>query len=82
MLAPHQPPHLPRLGQTPVNEYPFPIYRPTFDSNGVVPYPTQQSMHYPKLGYRIPLVSALVLKFNSPESTLKLNGQVSYIQDG
>ncbi len=48
------------LDETLVNEYTFPIYNPTYDSNAVVPYPTQQTMRYPKPGYPNPLVSAHV----------------------
>jgi len=48
------------LDETLVNEYTFPIYNPTHDSNAVVPYPTQQTMRYPKPGYPNPLVSAHV----------------------
>jgi dipeptidyl aminopeptidase B len=46
--------------ETLVNEYTFPIYNPTQDSNAVVPYTTQQTMRYPKPGYPNPLVSAYV----------------------
>lgn len=48
------------LDETLVNEYTFPIYNPTYDSNEVVPYPTQQTMRYPKPGYPNPLVSVHV----------------------
>jgi dipeptidyl aminopeptidase len=51
------------LDETLVNEYTFPIYNPTFDSNEVVPYPTQQTMRYPKPGYPNPFVSAHVFDF-------------------
>ena len=48
------------LDETQVNEYTFLIYNPTFDLNEVVPYPTQQTVRYPKPGYSNPLVSAHV----------------------
>ncbi|KAH9991150.1 dipeptidyl peptidase IV N-terminal region-domain-containing protein [Russula vinacea] len=48
------------LDETLVNEYTFPIYNPTDDSDAVVPYTTQQTMRYPKPGYPNPLVSASV----------------------
>ena len=73
------------LDETQVNEYTFPIYNPTFDPNEVVPYPTQQTMRYPKPGYPNPLVSAHVFdleqylgessmgtSFDPAESTLEL----------
>ncbi|KAF8493019.1 dipeptidyl aminopeptidase [Russula emetica] len=73
------------LDETLVNEYTFPIYNPTFDSNEVVPYPTQQTMRYPKPGYPNPIVSAHVFdlerylgessigtSFDPAESTLEL----------
>ena len=46
--------------ETLVNEYTYPIYNPTYDSDVVVPYPTQLTMRYPKPGYPNPLVSAHV----------------------
>lgn len=49
--------------ETLVNEYTFPIYNPTYESDTVVPYPTQQTMRYPKPGYPNPLVSAHVFDF-------------------
>ena len=36
------------LGETLADEYTFPVYNPTFDSNEVVPYPTKQTMSYLK----------------------------------
>ena len=73
------------LDETLVNEYTFPIYNPTFDSNEIVPYPTQETMRYPKPGYPNPLVSAHVFdleryldessmgtSFDPAESTLEL----------
>jgi dipeptidyl aminopeptidase len=46
--------------ETLVNEYTFPIYNPTDNADTVVPYPSQQTMRYPKPGYPNPLVSAHV----------------------
>jgi dipeptidyl aminopeptidase len=46
--------------ETLVNEYTFPIYNPTYDANTVAPYPSEQTMRYPKPGYPNPLVSAHV----------------------
>ena len=46
--------------ETQVDEYTYPIYNPTSDSDTVVPYPTQMTMRYPKPGYPNPLVSAHV----------------------
>ena len=46
--------------ETQVNEYTYPVYNPTYDSDTVVPYPTQLTMRYPKPGYPNPLVSAHV----------------------
>ena len=46
--------------ETQVSEYTFPIYNPTNDADTVVPYPSQQTMRYPKPGYPNPLVSAHV----------------------
>lgn len=73
------------LDETLVNEYTFPIYNPTLDSNEVVPYPTQETMRYPKPGYPNPVVSAHVFdleryigessmstSFDPAESTLEL----------
>jgi dipeptidyl aminopeptidase B len=73
------------LDETQVNEYTFPIYNPTSDSDEVVPYPTQETMRYPKPGYPNPLVSAHVFdlerylgessmgtSFDPAESTLEL----------
>lgn len=71
--------------ETLVDEYTFPIYNPTHDSDTVVPYPTQQTMRYPKPGYPNPLVSAHVFdlerflsessignNYDPAESTLEL----------
>jgi dipeptidyl aminopeptidase B len=46
--------------ETLVEEYTFPIYNPTSDSDNVVPYTTQLTMRYPKPGYPNPLVSVHV----------------------
>ncbi|KAH8989460.1 dipeptidyl aminopeptidase [Lactarius akahatsu] len=46
--------------ETLVEEYTFPIYNPTDDSDAVVPYTSQQTMRYPKPGYPNPLVSVHV----------------------
>lgn len=42
--------------ETLVEEFTFPIYNPTDDSDAVVPYTTQLTMRYPKPGYPNPLV--------------------------
>ncbi|KII86043.1 hypothetical protein PLICRDRAFT_44497 [Plicaturopsis crispa FD-325 SS-3] len=46
--------------ETSVDEYSFPIYNPTEDSNAVIPYTTDITMKYPKPGYSNPLVSVHV----------------------
>ncbi|KAI0249668.1 dipeptidyl aminopeptidase [Lactifluus subvellereus] len=46
--------------ETLVEEYTFPIYNPTPDSDTVVPYTKQLTMRYPKPGYPNPLVSVHV----------------------
>jgi dipeptidyl aminopeptidase B len=46
--------------ETLVEEYTFPIYNPTYDSDTVVPYTNQRTMRYPKPGYPNPLVSVHV----------------------
>ncbi|KAI9440877.1 dipeptidyl aminopeptidase [Lactarius indigo] len=46
--------------ETLVEEYTFPVYNPTDDSDAVVPYTSQQTMRYPKPGYPNPLVSVHV----------------------
>ncbi|CAK5273743.1 unnamed protein product [Mycena citricolor] len=43
-----------------VDEYTFPIYNPTEDSDAVVPYPGEVKMKYPKPGYKNPLVKVAV----------------------
>ncbi|KAF9465555.1 dipeptidyl peptidase IV N-terminal region-domain-containing protein [Collybia nuda] len=46
--------------ETSVDEFNFPIYNPTEDSDTVVPYTTDVTMKYPKPGYNNPLVSVHV----------------------
>ncbi|KAG5652732.1 hypothetical protein H0H81_003931 [Sphagnurus paluster] len=46
--------------ETAVDEYSFPIYNPTGDSNAVIPYTTDIVMKYPKPGYNNPIVSVHV----------------------
>ncbi|KAI0258657.1 dipeptidyl aminopeptidase [Gloeopeniophorella convolvens] len=57
--------------ETLVEEFTFPIYNPTTDSDTVVPYTNQLTMRYPKPGYNNPLVSAHVfdLAHYTEEST-------------
>lgn len=43
--------------ETSVDEFNFPIYNPTEDSDTVVPYTKDVTMKYPKPGYNNPLVS-------------------------
>ncbi|KAJ7281993.1 dipeptidyl aminopeptidase [Mycena rebaudengoi] len=43
-----------------VDEFSFPIYNPTSDSDTVVPYTEEVKMKYPKPGYRNPLVEVAV----------------------
>lgn len=43
--------------ETSVDEFSFPVYNPTEDSNAVVPYTSDVVMKYPKPGYDNPLVS-------------------------
>lgn len=48
------------LDETLVDEYKFPIYNPSDDSNAIFPYTTDIVMKYPKPGYDNPLVSVHV----------------------
>ncbi|KAF8335110.1 dipeptidyl aminopeptidase [Amanita rubescens] len=48
------------LDETLVDEYKFPIYNPSDDSNAIYPYTTDVVMKYPKPGYDNPLVSVHV----------------------
>lgn len=48
------------LDETLVDEYKFPIYNPSGDSNAIYPYTTDVVMKYPKPGYDNPLVSVHV----------------------
>ncbi|KAJ7493362.1 dipeptidyl aminopeptidase [Mycena galericulata] len=43
-----------------VDEFTFPIYNPTEDSDTVVPYTSAVTMKYPKPGYRNPIVEVAV----------------------
>lgn len=43
-----------------VDEFTFPIYNPTEDSDTVVPYTEEVKMKYPKPGFRNPLVEVAV----------------------
>jgi dipeptidyl aminopeptidase B len=73
------------LDETLVNEYTYPIYNPTDDSDAVVAYPLQLTMRYPKPGFPNPFVSAHVFDLerflseshvggglDPPEATLEL----------
>lgn len=46
--------------ETAVDEFSFPIYNPTSDSDAVIPYTSDVIMKYPKPGYNNPLVSVYV----------------------
>jgi dipeptidyl aminopeptidase len=46
--------------ETAVDEFTFPVYNPSEDSNAVIPYTTEVTMKYPKPGYNNPLVSVHV----------------------
>jgi len=46
--------------ETSVNEFTFPIYNPTGDSDAIIPYTEEITMKYPKPGYNNPLVSVRV----------------------
>ncbi|KAF8643012.1 hypothetical protein AX16_009257 [Volvariella volvacea WC 439] len=46
--------------ETAVDEFTFPVYNPTEDSNAVIPYTSEVTMKYPKPGYNNPLVSVHV----------------------
>ncbi|KAI0065509.1 hypothetical protein BV25DRAFT_1798631 [Artomyces pyxidatus] len=72
--------------ETLVEEFTFPVYNPTQDSNAVIPYTESVTMRYPKPGYHNPLVSvhvfdlkrylaesALVSDFSAAEVTLELD---------
>lgn len=52
------------LDETLVEEYTYPIYNPTEDSNAVVPYPGHVTMKYPKPGYHNPIVSVHVFELD------------------
>jgi len=52
------------LDETLVEEYTYPIYNPTEDSNTVVPYPDHVTMKYPKPGYHNPIVSVHVFELD------------------
>jgi dipeptidyl aminopeptidase len=58
--------------ETLVEEYTFPIYNPTDDSDTVVPYTTQVTMRYPKPGYPNPLVSVHVFDLEQFLSDVEL----------
>jgi dipeptidyl aminopeptidase len=49
-----------RFDETAVDEFTFPIYNPTDDSNAVIPYTHDVVMKYPKPGYDNPLVTVHV----------------------
>lgn len=52
------------LDETLVEEYTYPIYNPTEDSDAVVPYPGHVTMKYPKPGYDNPIVSVHVFELD------------------
>ena len=52
------------LDETLVEEYTYPIYNPTEDSNAVIPYPDHVTMKYPKPGYHNPIVSVNVFELD------------------
>lgn len=52
------------LDETEVDEFTYPIYNPSDDSNAVVPYPSHVTMKYPKPGYNNPLVSVQVFELD------------------
>ena len=52
------------LDETLVDEYTFPVYNPTEDSDAVVPYPNHVTMKYPKPGYHNPIVSVHVFELD------------------
>ncbi|KAI0954671.1 hypothetical protein AcW1_006484 [Taiwanofungus camphoratus] len=53
-----------RFDETAVDDFTFPIYNPTEDSNAVIPYPDHVTMKYPKPGYNNPLVSVHVFQLD------------------
>ncbi|KAJ7074230.1 dipeptidyl aminopeptidase [Mycena amicta] len=59
-----------------VDEFTFPIYNPTEDSDAVVPYTSEVKMKYAKPGYANPLVEVAVFDIeahlNAPESQVEL----------
>ncbi|KZP28645.1 hypothetical protein FIBSPDRAFT_728579 [Athelia psychrophila] len=69
------------LDETRVDEYSFPIYNPTENSDAVVPYTKEVVMKYPKPGYNNPLVSVHVFDlgrydaagFPAADATLELD---------
>ena len=52
------------LDETLVEEYTYPIYNPTEDSNAIIPYPGHVTMKYPKPGYHNPIVSVHVFELD------------------
>ncbi|KAJ7777301.1 dipeptidyl aminopeptidase [Mycena metata] len=77
-----------------VDEFTFPVYNPTENSDTVVPYTTEVKMKYPKPGYRNPLVEVAVFdlgaylaenkttKFGNPEvQILTLNWAGRHVDD-
>ena len=63
--------------ETLVEEFTFPIYNPTDDSDAVVPYTTQLTMRYPKPGYPNPLVSVHVFDLDRFLSERAFNSEPS-----
>ncbi|KIJ94569.1 hypothetical protein K443DRAFT_12005 [Laccaria amethystina LaAM-08-1] len=49
--------------ETLIEGFTLPMYNPTEDANGGMPYTTDVTMKYPKLGYHNPLVSVHVFDF-------------------
>lgn len=64
-----------------MDEYSFPIYNPTEDSDAVIPYTKEVVMKYPKPGYNNPFVSVHVFDlgrydavgFPAADATLELD---------
>jgi dipeptidyl aminopeptidase len=54
-----------RFDETAVDEFKFPVYNPTDDSNAVIPYTSDVIMKYPKPGFNNPLVSVHVFDVES-----------------
>ena len=66
--------------ETLVNEYVFPIYNPTEDSDAIIPYTTKVVMKYPKPGYNNPLVSLHVFDLGRYESALGIPAESATLE--